>query len=283
MKPAAALLDAKIAAARQELLDLEALREEYAPTPDADLPVALPSFLAEPATDFDWLVGGEIAKGTTGLLIGEPKKGKSTLAVQLSLCIATGKDFIGRYTYQTPTLYLAAEGARGAFQARVRTAAKTLGVDDRAVQWHIQPPGFTDWLITGSKFRRLIDRSRAGFVVLDTYPLFAAQPYNVNDAAEWLSKVLLPLRVITIDTGCTFLLIHHMGKNGDKTGWQKMLGTTRQFGDTDFTWRFEAQEEEASSPMRVLYVDGNKYAEESAETVLDFRKKDAVYSVVAWG
>ncbi len=274
-------IQSEIASTKARLRELEELEEEFAPTPDADLPVNLPSFLAEPATDFDWLVGGEIAKGTTGVLIGEPKKGKSTLAVQLSLCIATGKDFIGRYTYQTPTLYLAAEGARGAFQSRVRTAAKTLGVDERAVQWHIHPVGFTDWTITGTPFRRLIDRSRAGFVVLDTYPLFATQPYNVNEASEWLSKVLLPLRFISIETGCTFLLIHHMGKNGDKTGWQKVLGTTRQFGDTDFFWRFEAHEDEVK--YRVLNVGGNKYADEAEPTVLDFRKTEAVYSVVAWG
>lgn len=281
MKPARARLDAAIAAKKAELQELEELAEEFAPTPDADVPVPLPAFLEEPATDFDWLVGGEIAKGTIGVLMGEPKQGKTTLAVQLSLCVASGKEFLGRYVYPVRTLYLAAEGARGAFQARVRTAARTLGVEDRAVTWHVQPKGFSDFLLTGSKFRRMIDRAKAGFVILDTYPLFAQQPYDVNDASQWLSKVLLPLRAITIDTGATFLLIHHMGKSNDKSGWQKVLGTTRQFGDTDFFWRFEAHEDEPS--QRVLYVDGNKYAEAADPTVLDFRKKDAAYSVVAWG
>lgn len=280
-RPARARIDAEIAAAKTRLRELEELADEFAPTPENDIPVNLPQFLGEPATDFEWLLGGEIAKGTIGLLMGEPKQGKTTLAVQLSLSIAAGKDFLGRYVYQTRTLYLAAEGARGAFQSRVRTAATTLGVEDSAVTWHVQPHGFTDFVLTGSKFRRLIDRSRAGFIVLDTYPLFAQQPYNVDDASEWLSKILLPLRHITIDTGCTFLLVHHMGKGGDKTGWKKVLGTTRQFGDTDFFWRFEAHDEEPT--QRVLYVDGNKYAEAADPTVLEFRKKEAAYSVVGWG
>ena len=281
MSRAAERLDREIDGVRRRLRELEELRDEFAPTPETENPVPLDEFLREEATSFDWLVGSEIARGTTGLLVADPKVGKTTLAVQLSLSLAAGRAFLGCNVYQTRTLYVAAEGARGAFQARVRTAARAIGVEASAVAWHIQPPGFIDFQITGATFRRLIDKSRAGFVVLDTYPFFAAQPYNVNDTAEWKAKVLSPLRVLTAETGATFLLIHHQGKATEKTGWQKVLGTMSQFGDCDFFWRLEGVEGIPSE--RALFVDGNKYAEASPMRVLDFDRRDATFRLVAGG
>lgn len=50
----------------------------------------------------DWLVEGLIERGTRGLVVAPPKTGKSLLFLELVICLANGKSFLGAKPYPRP-------------------------------------------------------------------------------------------------------------------------------------------------------------------------------------
>jgi len=64
-------------------------------------------YLALPRPEIDWIVPEHIPKPSTVLLLGEPKAGKSFLALQVAYAVARGTTVLGRpVTRPGPVLYL---------------------------------------------------------------------------------------------------------------------------------------------------------------------------------
>src|SRR5207249_2577318 len=72
----------------------------------------LRDLLQEPEDAVEWLVDGLLPESGFSLLVAKPKVGKTTLARNLALCVAQGRDFLNRKTQQGPVLYLALEEKR---------------------------------------------------------------------------------------------------------------------------------------------------------------------------
>ena len=227
-----------------------------------DVPVAsLSEFLGERNTDFEWIVGGAIATGSVGMLVADPAVGKTTLLVQLALCLSVGRSpwYNAPVPRAVPTLYVIAEGSRAAFQARVATARESLGVP-RDAGWFIQQKHVTDYKIGGSTLEAMVRRSHAGLVILDTVGYFWSG--DENSAVEWKNGVMKPLREMVTRYGCTFLLVHHQVKaTVNRTGWQKARGTSAMFADLDFFWQLEPVEGDEAGSARNLVQSKNKYGQ----------------------
>lgn len=240
----------------------ESLRELLGDDGDDSAPVAsLEEFLSERNTDFQWIIGGSIATGSVGMLVADPAVGKTTLLVQLALCLSVGRSpwYHAPVSRVVPTLYVIAEGSRAAFQARVDTARESLDVP-RDAGWFIQQKHVTDYKIGGSTLEAMIRRSRAGLVILDTVGYFWTG--DENSAVEWKASVMKPLRDMVARYGCTFLLVHHQVKATiNRTGWQKARGTSAMFADLDFFWQLEPVEGDDVGTARNLVQSKNKYGQ----------------------
>lgn len=222
--------------------------------------VQLSEFLGETLTDFEWLIGGAIASGSIGMLVADPTIGKTTLLVQIALCLAAGRaPFYNAHVARgVPVLYLAAEGSRAAFQNRVRTAASALGVPN-TVNWYIQDRSVTSFDVDSRDFAAMVRRAGARLVICDTIGYFWSG--DENSAVEWKAHVMKPLRRLAAD-GITFILVHHQVKaSPDRAGWQKGRGTSAMFADLDFYLRMEPVEGDVSGTRRTLHQDKNKYGE----------------------
>jgi len=75
-----------------------------------------------------WVIDGLVETETLGLLFGEPGCGKSFLAVDMALCVATGVPFHKRSVKQGAVFYIAGEGFNG-LTRRFRAWAKHKNVD----------------------------------------------------------------------------------------------------------------------------------------------------------
>lgn len=65
------------------------------------------------------------------MILGSEKAGKSLLAMQMFLNIATGTDFLGRHkSTQGPVVYIQAEGKRNDFVSRLNCMCRALELDD---------------------------------------------------------------------------------------------------------------------------------------------------------
>ena len=71
------------------------------------------SELLENPKPLHWLVRGILLKGTMNTLIGAPNSFKSNLALDISACVATGKDWHGRAVAGGAVFFLAGEGNHG--------------------------------------------------------------------------------------------------------------------------------------------------------------------------
>lgn len=273
----------------QDLSSLEGFAEAvYNPVPVA-------TFLREPG-EFNWLVGGLIAQGSVTMMAAEPKMGKTTLLVQMALCLSAGQDWLG-YTIPRPvkTLYVLAEASRNAFRERLRTACDSMRLRTDDLGWHIQPAIQAEFKLRSREIDRLFSAAAASgieLIVMDTLGYFHGG--DENDNSEWKKCVMAPLRAMTARHGLSFVLVHHYGKAAPgKARWERGRGASAMYGDVDHWLGLEKvemtdDEEELTQPQkdrlqqrRELFIEKNKYGRDDYSMRLEFWKPRGVFDLEA--
>lgn len=221
-----------------------------------ELPVSYHEALSERG-DVPWLAQPFIASQTVNMLVADPGVGKTALAVQMSLLFASGRSVFG-YQVRKPfqALYVAAEGSRPAWIARMGTAARKLGVETDGLRAFVNPADMKSFQIGSLGLDQMIQNSAADIVFLDTLGYFAV--FDENDASDWKAKVMIPLRAHISRHKCSFVLVHHLNKDSSAKGWKRGRGTAAMFGDVDTYIRLDQPAPE--EPYVTMYVDKNKYA-----------------------
>lgn len=70
-----------------------------------------------------------IEKGEMFAIVGQSKAGKSLLALQMAVCVATGRDFIGRHVVRNRVYLANLEVSRKQYKKRLRHLCRTLCID----------------------------------------------------------------------------------------------------------------------------------------------------------
>ena len=174
-------------------------------------------FLDRAPEEIDWLVDGLIPVRTRGLMIADPKVGKSPLALDLALALASGSSWLGHIVPQrrrvavmsredSPAetarrLKLFAEGseARKAYnwgQIWVNTMdhSPTLQVDNQEQM---------DALIKELRMEQF------DLAIFDVLNVLHSNDENDNTA---MSAVLEALKRIQVEANCGVLVLHHISK-----------------------------------------------------------------------
>jgi hypothetical protein len=191
------------------------------------LPVTRLARLTAPADQQpDWLVEGLWASQAVGCIGGIPKIGKTWLALELALAVASGKPCLGRFAVHQPgpVLVYCAEDKALAVKKRVAGLAKVRGVDfDRlAVGWI----GASSLHLDDPRDRRRLAvtllATKPRMLVLD--PLVRLHRGDENSAAE-VSDLLGFLRTLQRDHGVAVVLVHHVRKSGAADPGQALRGS----------------------------------------------------------
>ena len=253
------------AAAEVDKLDQIIAQMEGAEGGGESMTTPLPQFMQEDNTDWEWLFGGVIPTGATVLFAGEGKVGKSTLIIQMTLCLAVGRSpfYNCPVSRAAKVLYVAAEGARAALQNRIRKAADSLGVrlnQPGADFWAIQKKNVSDYRLGGRGLSRMIEESQAQLVVLDTINYFHRG--NDNDNTDWKRHVMEPVRNLTAKYGCAFLLVDHQSKpSPERTGVHRIKGASAKKDDCDVVFQLDfVPGEPEESGKRILRLSASKYS-----------------------
>ena len=98
--------------------------------------------LIAPEAAESWLVDGMIPLGGLSLMVGAPKAGKSTLARNLVLAAAQGREWLGRAVTQGPALYVTMEGRRQPVIQHFRQMGATRDDPVDLAVWRGIPDGF---------------------------------------------------------------------------------------------------------------------------------------------
>lgn len=163
-----------------------------------------------------WLIDGVITVNGLSMLWGRSGSLKSFVALDMSLCIATGTQWHAHPVKKGRVVYLAAEGARG-LGSRAMGWLKTRGRDLPEPDFQIIPHGLT--MVSPGDLDALLDaldyanRPVTLFVIDTLSRTFGTgnpnQPADMNafvGACERLREA----------TGAHLMIVHHGGKDTDK-------------------------------------------------------------------
>jgi predicted ATP-dependent serine protease len=178
--------------------------------------VPLGEILTRPEEKVVWLLDGMLPSGGLSILAGKPKAGKSTLARDLSLRVAQGRDFLARKTTRGEVLYVALEEK----ESEVRRHFSEMGAQgDEPIFIHVTgtPNRAVDQLAKVAQLRKPV------LIVVDT--LFRL--VLIRDGNDYIqpTNALAPLLEIARQTGAHILCVHHMRK-GIEGGADAILGST---------------------------------------------------------
>jgi hypothetical protein len=162
------------------------------------------------------IVDGLINNEEFVLLHAAGKTGKSMLALNIGLAVATGRDVLGFETRISKVVYVQTELAYGSLKDRIE--AMLIGTDESgydlaAANFHIacdririDKPGGIELL------KKAVTDIAASLLIID--PLYDLHGKNEDSSTE-MAPLLAEIRSIARDCSCAVLLIHHQGKRGE--------------------------------------------------------------------
>ena len=246
LKRQIAALNSQIAAAAsagQPPTVITALVEQIEALQRGDKPATQSRFvrlseMGDRPTAIDWLIKGYLVRDTTTQLFGDPGSGKSFIALDMALSIATGKEWLGRKTKSGPVFYIAGEGLQG-LQRRKEAWLRYNGIEDRSAPF---------WLSDGAT--RLSDPEQLAALIADIDAATAEEgmPYLLvidtvarnfgngdENSTQDMNAFIAALDTLRQRYRCCILLVHHTG-HADKS---RARGSIALFGSLDAEYRVE--------------------------------------------
>jgi replicative DNA helicase/DNA-binding MarR family transcriptional regulator len=202
-----------------------------------------------------WLIPGILPDAGVCVLAGTPKVGKSWLALQFAVAVASGRDTGGiEACKQTRVLYLALEDTERRIKSRLANAK--LGFPENlcfAYEWKRLHEGGLEEL------RRFVVENNIGFVIIDTLAkVRPPQNGKGNPYAEDYLHVGL-LKSLADELGITVLLVHHKRKAKGLDPIEDVSGTTGLTGAVDTILLLDKKRGEEDG---TLLVTGREVEEE---------------------
>jgi hypothetical protein len=224
----------------------------------------------------DWLIHGLIEPDSLAMYYGPSNSGKSFHVLDMSLCVASGKDFHGRKTKKGPVIYLAGEGHKGIVK---RTFAWCLhnGIDIDEQEWWLAERPFD--MMSDSSVGDVIasidhySKSPPAMVVIDTL----ARNFGDGDenATKDMARVIRSADAIRIKYRCLVIIVHHSGHTeGRARGNSSLRGAmdfeyeVNQSGDTVTVVNKKIKDGEKPRPMAFEFVSVELGIENLASAVL---------------
>jgi hypothetical protein len=179
----------------------------------------------EPARE--WLVKPLIHQQSLAQAFGPPGSGKTFLALDIGLCVATGTDWHEHRVYSGPVVYVAAEGSQG-LARRIDAWLEYHGLTAPGRERFVILAEPVYWMSEESvaTFLAELERLKPALVCVDT--LSQTLPGADESAAKDMTVFIDGARRVT-RTGAALLALHHTGW---QTGRERGSSTLRAACDT---------------------------------------------------
>ena len=185
-----------------------------------------------------WVVKNYLATGDKIVLAGEPGVGKSFVALDLAIALATGTKWIVMDTVQSRVLYCDEENGEGMIGQRLQmlTRGSYRGKipDDRLCVTYQNGISFSN----PAKWKSLlgiVDRFEPDFIVFDSLVRFHNLNENDNsEMARFFNQAIKPLP-------CGVIMLHHLNKpsNDRPGGANRIRGASDIVASYDGAWILE--------------------------------------------
>lgn len=172
-------------------------------------PLNLTELLAGPQPETDWLWNGWIAWEDISLIVGDPKTGKSLLALGLANAARTGDTFLDEPVAKANVGIFDLENPLGEVHKRLRRIGLTS--DNHHGITYLHAPTMNLATQDGvAQLNATIDQHQLDLIVIDSFRR-AAPGIDENDSAA-VSAFFAPLRRIIAGRRRTIIVIHHARK-----------------------------------------------------------------------
>lgn len=210
-----------------------------------------------------WAVPGLLPAGLS-FLVAAPKMGKSWMALDLCLAVASGGEWLGRKVNQGPTLYLDLEDSANRAQARMRTLLDGFTAAPETCTFRLLAP------ILGPDLFKILDEwiaanPGAKVVCIDTFQKIkpATGKNETSYSADY--RICAPLQSWAQQHNICVLLVHHTNKNKGSTDiFEGINGSQGLMGSADAVLMLTKGDgrfaEEATLSVTGRDVDMNQYA-----------------------
>ncbi len=182
------------------------------------LPVVRASELKTPQCRQSWLIEHLWSHQAVGIIGGSPKSGKTWLALEIAVSVASGSPCLNTFAVSAPgpVLLYAAEDPATALRDRVQTLAQVHGVDFQRLDLHIITVDTLrlDRPDDQDRLEATLQIYRPALLILD--PLVRVHAIDENIAGQ-VAALLGYLRSLQRKTGAAIALVHHVRKNTSAT------------------------------------------------------------------
>jgi hypothetical protein len=183
------------------------------------LPVVRAANLEVSIRQQSWLIERLWTHQAVGVIGGSPKSGKTWLALEMAVSVASGTPCLGTFPVSSPgpVLLYAAEDSAATLRSRMGTLARLHEVDFERLDVHIitvdslrlDRPDHQD------RLESTLRLYKPALLVLD--PLVRVHAIDENVAGQ-VAALLGYLRSLERNTGAAIALVHHVRKNASPTG-----------------------------------------------------------------
>jgi AAA domain/DnaA N-terminal domain len=160
-----------------------------------------------------WLVEGLWTAAAVGVIGGQPKAGKTTLALDMAVSVASASPCLGVFPVHTPgpVLLYAAEESPAALRTRLETIARLRGLD--FAQLDVRVIVVNSLRLDRSEDQERLDatvmRHRPALLILD--PLIRIHMADENASGD-IAALLGYLRALQRKSGAAVAIVHHVRK-----------------------------------------------------------------------
>lgn len=176
------------------------------------------------------LVEGLLPSTGLGFLYGPSSAGKSFIAIDWGLCLASGMQVLARPTLPSGVLYIAAEGQAG-LRKRLVAARGQRDLDDVELPFNYLPAFINLADPDGAEVERVLDFARERsdemqslgaplrLIIIDT--MAAAAPGVDENTGKDMGPLIFRLQKLAADLDCLVLVVAHVGKDEARglRGW----------------------------------------------------------------
>lgn len=214
-----------------------------------------------------YLVEGLLPSGTS-LLTAASKIGKSWMVLDLGLCLASGRDFLGHDTNQCGVLYLALEDSLHRLQSRMNLVLGGQPAPDR-FYFTTEAPKLDDGLL-GTLGDHLRQHPDTKLIIVDTLQKIRGQALPREAAYAQDYREMEAVKSFADERGISVVFVHHNRKmRDDDDPFNMISGTNGIMGAADTIWTITKKnraDEEAT-----LHIVGRDV--DQSDTVITFDKR----------
>lgn len=245
------IADPKLAAAYRHKIEAEFAED---PTRPALELLTADEILSTDWPEPTWAVPNLLPVGLT-ILAGRPKIGKSWLALQIALAVASGGMALGEHVERGPVLYLALEDTERRLKDRMQKQGWPLGLQAdfmRMGQFEQQIDDLCNG--GGERLARQIEQRGYRCVTIDT---LSRSVYGDQSDVEAMTAALIPVQAMAHDKNSAVIMVDHHRKlfMADPDCVSDILGSTAKGAMADSIWGLYKERGKAGAKLAITGRD----------------------------